>query len=94
MDVFLWLRRGNNRKGGGGAEGGRAATNFTVSPRSSNRLVHKEESRVYTLHQLEKRGPQRNSAPLRFHLNRVGNDDISSEEHFENSKTRRGTIYY
>jgi hypothetical protein len=30
-----------------------------------------------------------------FHLNRMGigngNDDIASEEHFENSKTRRGS---
>ncbi len=42
----------------------------------------------------KQRGPQRNSvdispisdsSPIRFHLNRVenGNDDISSEEHFE-----------
>ncbi len=33
------------------------------------------------------------SCPICFYLNRVGksNDDISSEEHFENPKTRRGT---
>ncbi len=33
------------------------------------------------------------SFPLCFHLNRVGNgkDYISSEEHFRNSETRRGT---
>ncbi len=51
---------------------------------------------------MKQRGPQRNSvdkspiisvnSPIRFHLNRVGNgnDDISSEKHFENSKTRKG----
>jgi hypothetical protein len=32
-------------------------------------------------------------SPICFHLNRVGNgnDDITSEEHFENSKTVRGS---
>jgi hypothetical protein len=31
--------------------------------------------------------------PSMFHFNRVGNgnDDISSEEHFKNSKTNRGS---
>jgi hypothetical protein len=40
--------------------------------------------------------PENASSSLCFHLNRVGNgnDDISSEEHFENSKTRRGSTYY
>ena len=48
------------------------------------------------------RGPQRNLvdvsptnviSPICFHLNRMGNgnDDISSEKHFENSKTSRGS---
>jgi hypothetical protein len=33
------------------------------------------------------------SSPMCFHLNRVGNgdDDISSDEHFENSNTHRGS---
>ncbi len=59
--------------------------NFTFSSRSSNGFLDQEESRIYTVNQLEKRGPQRNSAPLRFHLNRVGNgnDDSSSEIRFE-----------
>jgi hypothetical protein len=46
----------------------------------------------------KQRGPERNSedispvifiSPICFHLNRVGNgnDDILSEEHFENTKT-------
>ncbi len=32
-------------------------------------------------------------SPICFHLNRIGNgnDDIASEEHFENLKTRRGS---
>ncbi len=49
------------------------------------------------------RGPQRNAVdvspiivifPICFPLNRLelGNDDISSEEHFEHSTTSRGTV--
>ncbi len=48
----------------------------------------------------KRRGPQRNlvyfspitvSSLICFHLNRVGNgNDITSEEHFENSKTSKG----
>jgi hypothetical protein len=38
-------------------------------------------------------GPINVSSPICFHLNRVGNgnDDISTEEHSENSKTRKDT---
>jgi hypothetical protein len=72
-------------------------TNFTVSPQQTNR---NEEFTHWT--NRKQRGQQRYSvnvsSPLCFHLNRVGNgnDDITSENHFENLKTRRGTvlIYY
>jgi hypothetical protein len=58
---------------------------------------------IYTVNQRKQRGPQRNlvdlfpiysyvNPPICFHLNRVGNinADISSEKHFEDSKTMRG----
>ncbi len=37
--------------------------------------------------------PINDSSPICFQLSRMGNDDISSEEHFQNSKARRGISY-
>jgi hypothetical protein len=62
------------------------------------RTMDQQESRVYTVNQKETTRGSRNItinviSPICFHLNCMGsgNHDISSEEHFENSKTRKGT---
>jgi hypothetical protein len=84
----------------------KAANKFTFFPQFSNgaKTMDHLESRIYTGNLKEATRTAKIfryvfnkctvSSPICFHLNRMGsgNDGISSEEHFENSKTR--SIYY